>query len=201
MTRIGLWLGLLSVLLFGCNVSGESTSPQPSEGESPKIEACSLATRDEVGVIQGAKMLDPKSSEEPAIDFLLSQCYYGSAEPDRSVSLGLMQRNPKDPGTRTITQFWHETFDHFASAENGKRTEEEKRPENGGGDGKEHEGVRPQKIEGLGDASYWLGNPMGGILYVLKNDRMLRISFGGPGNANDKLAKSKALAQKAMRRL
>ena len=61
--------------------------------------------------------------------------------------------------------------------------------------------MRPQKIEGLGDASYWLGNPMGGILYVLKNDRMLRISFGGPGSANDKLAKSKALAQKAMRRL
>jgi hypothetical protein len=42
---------------------------------------------------------------------------------------------------------------------------------------------------------------MGGILYVLKNDRMLRISFGGSGNADDKLAKSKALAQKAMSRL
>ena len=200
MTRIGLWLGLLSVLLFGCNVSGESTSPQLSEGESPKIEACSLATRDEVGVIQGAKMLDPKSSEEPAIDFLLSQCYYGSAEADKSVSLGLMQRNPKDPGTRTITQFWHETFDHFASAENGEGNEKD-REESKGDENKEHEGVRPQKIEGIGQESYWLGNPMGGILYVLKNDRMLRISFGGPGSANDKLAKSKALAQKAMSRL
>jgi len=30
---------------------------------------------------------------------------------------------------------------------------------------------------------------------------MLRISFGGPGSADDKLAKSKALAQKAMSRL
>src|SRR5438067_9484604 len=200
MTRIGLWLGLLSVLLFGCNVSGESTSPQLSEDESPKIEACSLATRDEVGVIQGAKMLDPKSSEGPEIDFLLSQCYYGSAEPDKSVSLGLMQRNPKDPGTRTITQFWHETFDHFASAENGEGNEKN-REESKGDENKEHEGVRPQKIEGIGQESYWLGNPMGGILYVLKNDRMLRISFGGPGSADDKLTKSKALAQKAMSRL
>ena len=199
MTRIGLWLALLPVLVFGCNLSGESTPP-PSEDKNPKIDACSLATPEEVGAIQGAKMLDPKSSEGPAIDFQLSQCYYGSAEPDRSVSVGLMQRDPNDSGTRTITQFWHETFDRFASAENGKEAEE-KRPENNGEDGKEHEGVRPQKIEGLGEASYWLGNPMGGILYVLKNDRMLRISFGGPGSADEKLTKSKALAQKALSRL
>ena len=196
MTRLGVWLGLLSVLVCGCNLSAEPTFP-PSHGEHPKIDACSLATREEVGAIQGARMLDPKSSEGPAVDFQLSQCYYGSAEPDRSVSVGLMQRNPKDSGTRTITQFWHETFDHFASAKNGKKAERE-RPEDDGEDEKEPEGVRPQKIEGLGEASYWLGNPMGGILYVLKNDRMLRISFGGPGSADDKLTKSKALAQKAL---
>ena len=200
MTRVGLWLALLPVLVFGCNLSGEPTPRQPSENTPTKIDACSLATREEVGAIQGAKMLDPKSSEGPATDFLLSQCYYGSAEPDKSVSLGLMQRNPKDPGTRTITQFWHETFDHFASTENGEGNEKN-REESKGDENKEHEGVRPQKIEGIGQASYWLGNPMGGILYVLKNDRMLRISFGGPGSAKDKLAKSKALAQKALGRL
>ena len=196
MTRLGLWLGLLSVLLFGCNVSGESASPQPSEDKNPKIDACSLATREEVAAIQGAKMLDPKSSEGPATDFLLSQCYYGSAEPDKSVSVGLMQRNPKDPGTRTITQFWHETFDHFASTENGEGNEKN-REESKGDENKEHEGVRPQKIEGIGQASYWLGNPMGGILYVLKNDRMLRISFGGPGSANDKLSEVEGACAKS----
>jgi hypothetical protein len=200
MTRLWFWLGLLSALLFGYSVSGEPTPSQHSEDKNQKIDACSLATREEVGAIQDAKMLDPKSSEGPEIDFLLSQCYYGSAEPDKSVSLGLMQRNPKDPGTRTITQFWHETFDHFASAENGEG-KEQNREESKGDENKEHEGVRPQKIEGIGQESYWLGNPMGGILYVLKNDRMLRISFGGPGSANDKLAKSKALAQKAIGRL
>ncbi|HEY4758095.1 MAG TPA: hypothetical protein VIH43_06025 [Chthoniobacterales bacterium] len=61
--------------------------------------------------------------------------------------------------------------------------------------------MRPRKIEGIGEESYWMGNPMGGILYVLKKDRMLRISFGGPASAEDKLAKSKALAQKALNRL
>jgi hypothetical protein len=199
MTRRGLRLALLPVLLFGCALSAESTPP-PSEDKSSKIDACSLATREEVAAIQGAKMLDPKSTEGPEIDFLLSQCYYGSAEPDKSVSLGLMQRNPKDPGMRTITQFWHETFDRFASAEDDKGAEE-KRQEGKGEDEKEHEGVRPQKIGGVGEEAYWLGNPLGGIFYVLKNDLMLRISFGGPGTANDKLAKSKTLAQKALGRL
>src|SRR5213080_486672 len=122
MTRLGLWLALLPVLVFGCNLSGESTPP-PSEDKNSKIDACSLATGEEVGAIQGAKMLDPKSSEGPEIDFLFSQCYYSSAEPDKSVSLGLMQRNPNDPGTRTITQFWHQTFDHFARPENEEGTE------------------------------------------------------------------------------
>jgi hypothetical protein len=200
MTRLWFWLGLLSALLFGYSASGEATPPQHSEDKNQKIDACSLATGEEVGAIQGAKMLDPKSSEGPEMDFVLSQCYYGSVEPDKSVSLGVMQRNPTDPGTRTIAQFWHETFDHLASAENGEGAEK-KRQEDKGEDNKEHEGVRPQKIEGIGEESYWLGNPMGGILYVLKNDRMLRISFGGPGNADEKLGKSKAFAQKAIGRL
>src|SRR5438132_1881413 len=151
MTRIGLWLALPPVLVFGCNLSGESTPP-PSEDKNQKIDACSLATRDEVAAIQGAKMLAPKSSEGPEIGFLFSQCYYSSAEPDKSVSLGLMQRNPNDPGTRTITQFWHETFDHFASAENAEGTEK-KQQEDKSEDKKEHEGVRPQKIEGIGEES------------------------------------------------
>lgn len=200
MTRFRLWPGLVSALLFGCSMSGEITPPQVSEDKNQKIDACSLATREEVGAIQGAKMLDPKSSEGPEMDFVFSQCYYGSAEPDKSVNLGLMQRNPKDPGRHTIAQFWHETFDHLASAENAEGAEK-KRQEDKGEDNKEHEGVRPQKIEGIGEESYWLGNPIGGILYVLKNDRMLRISFGGPGSADEKLGKSKSLAQKAIGRL
>lgn len=200
MTRAWFSLGLLSALLFGYSASGGPPPPQHSEDKNQKIDACGLATGEEVGAIQGAKMLDPKNSEGPEKDFVLSQCYYGSAEPDKSVSLGLMQRNPTDPGTRTIAQFWHETFDHLASAENGEGAEKKRQADNGEVK-KEHEGVRPQKIEGIGEESYWLGNPMGGILYVLKNDRMLRISFGGPGSADEKLGKSKALAEKAIGRL
>src|SRR5438045_314341 len=139
MTRIGLRLGLLPVLVLGCNLLGEST-PAPSKNKGLKIDACSLATREEVGLIQGAKMLQPNSSEGPEGDFLLSQCYYGSAEPDKSVSLGLMQRNPNEPTGRTIAQFWRETFDRVAGAESEKDVESE-RPQGRSKDDKEHEGI------------------------------------------------------------
>lgn len=200
MADLRLSLGLLWILVLGCNLFGDPAPFGQSNDKVSKIDACSLATREEVEAIQGAKMLDPSSSEGPEVNFLLSQCYYGSAEPDRSVSLGVMQCNPGDAGTHTITQFWHETFDRLVSSENAEDAKK-RRDEDQGEDKKEREGARPQKIEGLGQESYWLGNPMGGILYVLKNDRMLRISFGGPGSANDKLAKSKALAEKALDRL
>src|SRR2546430_16867281 len=115
MTRIGLWLALLPVLVFGCNLSGESTPP-PSEDKNPKIDACSLATREEVATIQGAKMLDPKSSEGPEIDFLLSQCYYGSGAPGKSSCPGMLQRHAKEPGTPAVTRVWSATFCHFSNA-------------------------------------------------------------------------------------
>jgi hypothetical protein len=66
------------------------------------IEACSLITKEEVGAVQNTTITDTNRSETSDGAHLISQCYYGSAEPDKSGSLGLMQRNPKDPGTRTI---------------------------------------------------------------------------------------------------
>lgn len=131
MAGLRLSVGLLWVLVLGCNLFGDAAPLHPSSDKVSKIDACSLATREEVEAIQGAKMLDPSSSEGPEVNFLLSQCYYGSAEPDKSVSLGLMQRNPTDAGTRTITQFWHETFGGFVSAENAKAAEKKTARERG----------------------------------------------------------------------
>jgi len=45
------------------------------------------------------------------------------------------------------------------------------------------------------------GSPAGGLPYVLQNDYLLRISIGGPGDAQSKVEKSKALTQKALSRL
>src|SRR5438874_12358785 len=69
-------LPLLVVLVCaGCNKPQRSTSvsPTPAQGSptnqivplppEPRIAPCSLITNEEVAAIQGAKMLDPKSSE------------------------------------------------------------------------------------------------------------------------------------------
>ncbi len=57
----------------------------------------------------------------------------------------------------------------------------------------------PQRVSGVGDEAFWLASHVGGTLYVLKGSDYLRISLGGAGK--DKIAKSKALAQKVLTRL
>ena len=65
----------------------------------------------------------------------------------------------------------------------------------------EGEGVPPKKVTGVGDEAYWLGNRVGGALYVLKKDGFIRVSVGGPDPEEGKIEKCKALAEKALSRL
>jgi hypothetical protein len=58
-----------------------------------------------------------------------------------------------------------------------------------------------QAIRGLGDAAVWSGNATAGALYVLRGDTVLRVSVGGSGTADEKIARSKKLAARALKRL
>ena len=68
---------------------------------------------------------------------------------------------------------------------------------------KEHEaeGHAPREIEGLGDDALWIGGRMSGSLYVRKGNAVLRVSVGGPGTEAEKIAKSKTLAAKALKKM
>ena len=57
------------------------------------------------------------------------------------------------------------------------------------------------RFDTFGDEAFWTGNPLVGALYVLKDDSYLRISIGGAEEASVKIQKTKALAQKALKRL
>ena len=46
-----------------------------------------------------------------------------------------------------------------------------------------------------------MGNRVGGALYVLKHNSYIRVSIGGAGDQQTKIAKSKALARLALKRL
>ena len=67
--------------------------------------------------------------------------------------------------------------------------------------GEEEKSIPPKKIDGVGDEAFWIGNRVGGALYVLKKDAFIRISIGGPDNEESKIKKLKALAEKALPRL
>lgn len=186
--------------------AAKSDRQLPSPG--PKIDACSLATKEEVAAIQSAPITAAKSNEVPSGDFVLSQCYYPSSAPNMSVTVGVIQMDPQHPSQTAVSAYWHQVFERFTGNKATAREEEQEKAEKGekkrnlGREAEENEGsVHPDKINGVGDEAYWAGTRFGGTLYVLKGEKMLRISVGGPGDLNSKLAKSKALAEKALGRL
>jgi hypothetical protein len=205
---------LAAILLLGaCKESRHnrtvSTSPSPvqkaaetPDAAEPAIAACRLVTTDEVGAIQGATITDAKSSSGPSGGLIMSQCYYNAKEPNKSVSLAVIQPNPKSVTGAETRDYWTSTFGRFAQgsalSDEGKQ-EKNETP----GEGREEEEKRPppKKIEDVGEEAYWSGNRFGGALYVLKHNLILRVSVGGPDNEEAKISTSKAIAEKAITRL
>ena len=207
---------LLLLLLFvvtcaGCRkaqqtAAGQASSPvqqkvlQQTGTANPKIAACKLITIEEVGAIQGAKITDTKSSAGRSGNLLMSQCYYAAVEPNKSVSLAVIQKDPQSAESDP-RRFWAQTLNPFKEAARAKDELGEKNG-NGGEAREERERKIPRKkIDGVGEEAFWSGNRFGGALYVLKNDVIVRVSVGGPDDQETKIAKSKALAGKALSRL
>jgi hypothetical protein len=171
---------------------------QQTSSANPKIAACKVITTEEVGAIQSATITDTKSSETSDGSHLISQCYYTAEVPNLSVSVSLREPDPAQPNAQSVRQYWEDTFGKFGKAER-----EEAADRKTGVKPKEEEEERkpPRKIDGVGDDAFWIGNRVGGALYVLKDNAILRISVGGPDNQETKINKSKALALKALPRL
>ena len=208
---------LLLLLLFvvtcaGCRkaqqtAAGQASSPvqqkvlQQTGTANPKIAACKLITIEEVGAIQGAKITDTKSSAGWSGNLLMSQCYYAAMEPNKSVSLAVIEKDPQSTESDP-RRFWAQTLSPFKEAARGEDEPREKNENSGGEARQEQERKIPRKeIDGVGEAAFWNGNRFGGALYVLKNDVIVRVSVGGPDDQETNLEKSKALAEKALLRL
>lgn len=166
----------------------------PVELAVPSFDCCSLLTGEEIEVVQGSPIRDKKNSERSASGLRMTQCFYSAAEYSQSVSLAVTQIDPTDATQRSVKAYWSETFGRESTSPSGPESEKQSKEE-----GKESGEMK--KIEGLGDDARWSGNRVGGALYVLKNDAILRISLGGKDNEQTRIEKSKALAQKALGRL
>ena len=223
--RIILYTTLFAVLLVAACRSNEGsspanqksaavTTPTPRAAASPvhsKIDACALLTAEDLKGVQGEAYKDAQRSDRVDGDFIVAQCYF--AMPTMANSVVLNVTTAKDEsGARTPKAFWEQTFggneekerEAKGDREKDKQKEKDKtksQPAERREEGEEKEAAPPEPVKGLGDEAFWVASPVGGAIYVLKNDVFFRISVGGPGDQKTKLNKSKLLAQKVLTKL
>jgi hypothetical protein len=164
----------------------------PANGESganavPDI--CALIEKSEIASVQGQPVQAVAPSHHTTGGLNFSQCYYTVMSADGSknlsVHLQVIRSAAKNPSRKAVRDFWEEKLKH----ENGRSEEEER------------EAGKPLPISGLGDEAFWMGNNVMGAIYAIKNDKIVRVSVGGPGDAKTRIEKSKTLAQKSLQRL
>ena len=165
-------------------------SPNPSAATAtatariaPDDFACGLLTKEEVQAVQGEPFTNTRPSSHSVAGVINSQCYFETAVPVNSIVLTVTR---KADGGRDPRDNWKEIFHGEKSA--GEKEERE-------------EARKPLKVDGVGDEAFWTGTRVGGALYVLKGNCYIRISIGGAGDQEQKIEKSKRLAEAAFKRL
>ncbi len=188
------WLVALLGLAASCSKpktpdAVKASSPTPtamaaaSTSPAPDNFACTLLTKEETQAVQGEPFKDTKATQQSANGLVVSQCYFELPLPVNSIVLTVTR---KADGGRDPSESWREIFHR---EESGRRKEKE-------------EGEKePLKVEGVGEEAFWTGTRVGGALYVLKGNCYIRISVGGAGDQNQKIEKSKALAESVLKRL
>ena len=150
---------------------------------SGNFDACKLIAPSEIEAVQGEAVLDAKSGDRMTGGFAIAQCFYALPSQAKSVSLEVTRPDPTQSAPSGPRDRWKKLFH-----------------DDGDQEGEEETG-KPRPVSGVGDEAFWTGNPLVGALYVLKDDSYLRISIGGAEEASVKIQKTKALAQKALKRL
>ena|SRR5712671_2433595 len=141
--------------------------------------ACALLSFAEISTVQGEKPVQAKPSASDAPGLVVQRCFFELPTFAKSISLEVT-RGPR------VRALWRDSF-HEGSKREGEDEDKEKPP--------------PQRVRGLGEEAFWVGDPRLGGLYVLRKNAMLRLAVGGPEDVAGKLRKLKPLARKALSRL
>ena len=182
-------------LLAGCEqreqtstAAPPASSPSTPVAQAPsgewgqaRLDVCSLVTTDEVEEVQESPVTEARAMGRPDGDFFISQCIYTAEDASRSVVLSVSETNPARRAILSPRDAFHHTLSRHAK----QQAQGEK------------DFVPPRKLEGLADDAYW----MGGAVYALAKDRLLRMSVGGPFPDETKMEKSRSLAASALSRL
>jgi len=189
--------GAMLLLLCSSAAAGERN---PASLAARSVDACALLSAADIRAVQGDALLDTKAGEQAAPHFRLLQCYYVTTIPAKAVSLAVAVPGADPNGP---VAYWHEHFntaalrrstEHDGDADKKELASAKGRDQEGDGD----ESGPPIIVNGLGREAFWAGNDRAGALYVLAGDWFLRVSVGGPGNQEAKLARCRTLAQRAL---
>lgn len=170
----------------GSRNAASVTSPESKPATNTAgLDACSLIKKSEIAAIQGAQVHSMVPNAESNGGLVVSQCYFmvNSADGSKNLSVHLQvtQADPKGSNPKAVKDHWERSFRKSESAGKKKGTDRE-------------------PIAGIGEEAFWIGDNKMGVLYVLKKDKLIRVSIGGPGSEN-RLEKSKTLMAKALGRL
>lgn len=183
----------------------QSNPIQPAKDQS--FDACSMITDDEIEAVQGEAVKTAKNNSRISGSLLISQCFYELNDYSKSVSFEITQTAPDAAEKADLGKIWEEKFNKPIPVDNdrdeeekneGKTTTEKTLDEKGANE--PDSGGQPQAVS-LGDAAFRVGNRITNALYVLKNNRIIRISIGGADDQNVKLEKLKKAARSALNRM
>jgi hypothetical protein len=180
--------------------ASQASSVAKSEAKPEAIDTCALIEKSEIASVQGVEVQQTQPTIQKHGDLAISQCYYTAISADGSKNLSVyvqvIHRDPKSDRLDALKEFWEKRF----GRESKEKTREEK--ENKEREEDEEEAINPPlPISGIGDEAFWLGSSRGGALYVLRKDKVVRVTVGGADDAKAQIEKSKTLAKKALARL
>ena len=213
---------LLASLVVGCKAQSSQTQTlppaAPSNSSSPAVtnmnsasplnanagssnkgtvDACKLLTADEIQTIQRDTLKDTTLTAPGDGTFIISQCFYTTTNFVNSVSLTVTQQS-SNTGAENIRELWKQ---RFRSAGGHDKEGEKERDNKANASEEEGDGAAPERVKGVGEEAYSVGNAKSGALYVLKGNKILRISVGGSHSQPERIQKMKSLALYAVNRL
>jgi hypothetical protein len=161
------------------------------------VDACKLLTGDEIKTIQNDSLKNVTLTTPSGTRFTVSQCFYATNNFINSVSLTVTQQS-SNSSAENIREFWKQGFRDAGRRDKERERERDKKDK---GAEEEEEGAPAERVTGLGEEAYAVGTAKFGALYVLKGNKILRISVGGARTQPERIQKMKSLAQYAVSRL
>lgn len=149
-------------------------------GASSAALVCDLLQPEEIAAVQGVAVKERKASEQSVKGLQFAQCFYATDDFVRSISVTLITGDTPATKASASRQYWEETF-------NPQRNFGRKNA--------------PRAVTGFGEAAYWTGDGRAGVLYILINDAVVRVSLGGVASEEERLQRTRLLAQSILRRL